>query len=426
MQMQVSSTPPRRRSVAKRFHDHITPAGTARAALLAASLAGVAVAVAGPAAAQAPGGGGAMPPARVGVMEMHRSPVPRRVALPGRAVAFQQVEIRPRVNGVIERILYTPGATLKVGDPLFQLDDDSYAATVAADEAALAAATAQLPLAQAALDRAQRLKGSGYTEAEVETARSALAEAQATLESARAALDYARTELGWTTIRSPIEGVADVAAVSVGDLVTSAQSDALTTVTRLDPIYVDMQETSARILAVRRQIESGALTRASRLDARLTLETGEVYEGAGELSSPGRIVSTTTGTVTMRFQFANPRHMILPGMFLRGEVEIGEMQAFLVPQRATDRDRAGGLTAFVAGDDGTAKLVSLTEAGVWNNAWIVTAGLAEGDRLILDGLKSLTAGAKIDPTPSTLDENGLVKATAAEPSAAAAAAPKKD
>ncbi len=380
-------------------------AAAARVLLLGAALA----APAGPAPAQQGAPGAAAPPARVGVMEMHRQPAPRVAALPGRAVAYQQVEVRPRVDGMVQAILYTPGAPLKVGEPLFQLDDAAYAAEVASDEAALAAAEAQLPLAEAALTRAERLQGSGYTEAEVEAARSALAEAQAARDSARAALQLARTQLSWTTIRAGIEGVADVAGVSVGDLVTAGQSDALTTLTRLDPIYVDMQETSARILAMRREIEAGTVARASTLAARLTLETGEVYEGEGALAAPGRLVSTSTGTVTMRFRFANPRHMILPGMFLRGEVELGETQAFLVPQRAAGRDRAGALTAFVVAADSTARSVQLTEIGSWNNAWIVTAGLEEGDRLILDGMKSLRAGMAVDPTPSTIDADGLVQ-----------------
>ncbi len=361
---------------------------------------------------------------KVGVIEMHRQPAPRIVTLPGRAVAYEQVKIRPRVDGVIEKILYEPGRPLKVGDPLFKLDDASYAAEVASNEAALAAAEAALPVAQAAYDRALNLKDTGYTQAEVEQAKSTLASAHATLDAAKAALEFSRIQLSWTTILSPIDGLADVASVSVGDLVASAQTDALTTVTRLDPIDVDIIETSARILSVRRLIDEGALTLNDRLDARLTLENGEVYEGSGRLVAPGNSVSTTTGTVTMRFRFQNPDRRILPGMFVRGELEIGDIQAFLVPQRAAARDKSGRLTAFVAGEDGKAAQAELTELGDYRNSWIVTGGLDEGARLIVDGLKTLRAGMAVEPVETTLDAEGLAPDPA--PGGAQASAPAQD
>jgi membrane fusion protein (multidrug efflux system) len=159
----------------------------------------------------------------VGVVEMTLQEVPHVVTSPGRAVAFQNVEIRPRVGGVIEEILYTPGQTLEVGDPLFRIDDASNVAAVATARANLATAKANLPVMQAAYERAEQLSGGGFTEAEVEAAQAALAEAKATLESTKAALDYAQIELSWTTLKSLIAGRADVAAVSVGDLVTAGR-----------------------------------------------------------------------------------------------------------------------------------------------------------------------------------------------------------
>ncbi|MAY46635.1 MAG: efflux transporter periplasmic adaptor subunit [Rhodobacteraceae bacterium] len=347
------------------------------------------------------------PPMQVGTIEMAREAVPRIVTLPGRAVAYQEVDIRPRVGGVIQEILYTPGADLSVGDPLFRIDDAAYRADVASAQSDLAKAEANLPVAEAAYKRAQQLAGRGYTEAEVESARADQAEAEATLDAARAALDYAQTELSWTTITSPIEGVAEVASVSVGDLVTSGQTDALTTVTRMDPVDVEMLEASARMLELRQQIASGTLSINTDLEARLLLETGQVYEGSGRLVSPGTAVSTTTGTFTLRFRFDNPNRMILPGMFLRGEINVGTMQAFLVPQRAAERNNSGVLTAYIVGDDNTAKQVTLTEDGTHENNWIVTDGLQDGDLLIVDGLKSLAAGQAVKSVPVALDENGL-------------------
>lgn len=359
----------------------------------------------------------APPPMQVGVIEMARQEVPRIVTLPGRAVAYEQVSIRPRVGGVVEEILYTPGRMLAVGDPLFRLDDASYRAAVAADEAALATAEANLTVAQSAYDRALQLVGSTYTPAQIESLEGELAGAHAAVDSARAALDFARTELSWTTIASPIEGIAEVASVSVGDLVTAAQGEGLTKVTRLDPIDVTMMEASARLISVRAQIESGTLRMRDHLDATLVLETGDVYRGRGELVTPSATVSTSTGTFDVRFRFANPERRILPGMFLRGEIDLGTVEAFLVPQRAAERDSAGALTALVVGEDGTARSVALTESGTYRNSWVVTEGLAEGDRLILDGLKTLRPGQAVDPVAAEVNDAGLVVAPADAPPA---------
>jgi len=351
-------------------------------------------------------------PMDVGVIEARLQEVPRAVTLPGRAVAFQEVEVRPRVGGVIEEILYTPGQHLEVGDPLFRIDDSAYLAAEASARADLATAQANLPVAQSAYDRAERLSGRGYTEAEVEEARASLAEAKATLDAAQAALEYARTELSWTTVTSPITGRADVSTVSVGDLVTAGQSDELTTIVRSDPIYVDMMETSARILSVQKGVHEGTLQRNDDLKAELVLENGDIYRGTGHLVTPGTSVSTTTGTVTVRFQFDNPHHVVIPGMFLRGEILIGTMQAFLVPQRAATRENSGKLTVFVVDEDGTAKQVTLSDDGSYQNGWIVREGLSEGDKLIVDGLSALREGQAVTPVAAVIDDNGNVQDSA--------------
>lgn len=352
------------------------------------------------------------PPAQVGVIDLASQKVPRVVTLPGRAVAFQEVEVRPRVGGVIEEILYAPGQPLSVGDPLFRIDDAAYRAAEASAKADLTTAQANLPVAQSAYDRAVQLAGRGYTEAEVEAARASLAEAEATVDAAEAALDYAQTQLSWTTIKSPIEGRAEVATVSVGDLVTAGQSDELTTLVRADPIDVDMLEASARLLSIRKEIHEGTLSQNDEISATLTLENGDIYRGTGQMVTPGNFVSTTTGSFTVRFRFDNPHNLILPGMFLRGEITLGTTEAFLVPQRGATRTSSGQLSAFLVGEDGMAKQVILTEQGSYQNAWIVLEGLTEGDRLIVDGLKSLRAGQAVTPIAATIDEDGIVRDTA--------------
>lgn len=354
-----------------------------------------------------PPGGEEMPPVEVGVVEMTLQEVPRVVTSPGRAVAYQEVEVRPRVGGVIQEILYTPDQELEVGDPLFRIDASSYIAAEAAARADLATAEANLPVMQAAYDRAVQLEGRGYTEAEVEAARASLAEAKATLDSAKAALEYAQTELSWTTVASPIVGRADVSTVSVGDLVTAGQSDELTTIIQSDPIYVDIMEASARILSIREGIVGGTLEQNDVLEATLTLENGQVYRGTGQLVTTGTNVSTSTGTVTIRFKFDNPDHVIIPGMFVRGEVVIGKTQAYLVPQRAATRSSTGQLIAYVVAEDGTAQQVVLQDDGSYDNSWIVNEGLSDGDQLIVDGLSSLQEGQAVTPVAVTIDEDGI-------------------
>lgn len=348
-------------------------------------------------------------PKKVGVITLHKATVPRIVTLPGRAVAFEQVDIRPRVSGVISKILYTPGEKLEVGTPLFQLDDASYVAAVAAAEADAVKAKANLPIAQAAYDRAKKLEGSGYTEAQVETAKSGLADAQATLKAAEAALTYARIERSWTTVSSPIQGYAEVTNVSVGDLVTSAQSDSLTTVTRLDPIDVDVLETSTRILSVRDQIEQGILQPSEKMKANLLLENGDTYQGVGTSVAPSKTVSTSTGTISIRFRFENPDQKILPGMFLRGTVELGTIHVFLLPQQAATMQNDGFLKAFLVGKDGKSTQVSLKTLGSYKNSWMVVDGVSEGDQLIVDALKNMRAGAAVSPVEAVIDDNGVVQ-----------------
>jgi len=346
----------------------------------------------------------------VGVLTLEKQSVPRMYSLPGRMVAYEQVNIRPRVDGVITKILYKPGQMLNVGDPLFELDDAAYVASVETYKADLAAAAADLPVKKAAYQRAQRLKGKGFTAAEVESAQSELAAAQATYDSAKSNLSYANTQLSWTKIISPIQGIPEVSEVSVGDLVTAGQSDSLTTITRLNPIYMDMLETSSRILSIRKKIDNGTLIPSGKIDASLILDDGEVYQGIGSLVTSSATTSTSTGTITIRFAFDNSEHILLPGMFVRASVEIGKMNAFLIPQRATQRASTGELIAYVVEDE-KAKKIQITSVGSYENNWIVTDGVTEGQSLILDGLKTVTDGLSITSVNAEVNQDGLVQDT---------------
>ncbi|QDY71708.1 efflux RND transporter periplasmic adaptor subunit (plasmid) [Qingshengfaniella alkalisoli] len=349
-----------------------------------------------------------MPPKQVGVVEMKLEKVPRIITLPGRAVAAEEAAIRPRVGGIVTDILYQPGEMLTAGTPMFRIDATTYEAAVVSAEAEVVAAEAALTQATLAYNRAEKLAGSGSTIADVETAQSTMKQAEARLNTAKADLKVAKAELNWTTITSPIKGYASVAGVSVGDLVTAAQSDALATVTLLDPIDVDMYEPSVRILNVIKDVQSGRLEISNPIKMTLTLEDGTTYEASGELLASGFRVSTSTGSVTSRFRFENHGRRLLPGMFLRGQIELGTIDAFLVSHSATTRDRTGQLTAWVA-ENGEAMRRELTDVGSWKNSWIVTDGVEVGDLVIADGFSGLTSGATVTMVPVEYDASGVVR-----------------
>lgn len=356
-------------------------------------------------------------PQQVGVVTVESQPVPLISTLPGRAVATDSVAIRPRVDGFVTEILYRPGQPITTGTPMFRIDATTYEAELEQARANLASAQAAVPQAEAAYQRVRQLQGSAASRSSLEEAQAAMEQARAAAKSAEAAVTLAETRLSWTTITSPLDGLPSVAAVSPGDLVTAGQSTALATVTRLDPIDVDMYEPSARLQRMRERVESGEIQRSQSLNAQLTLENGMTYAARGEMVAPGYTVSTSTGAIDFRFRFENKERRILPGMFVRGQIEVGRIQAVLVPQMAATRGRDGTLTAWVA-QDGKATRRILTEEGVHQNAWIVTAGLASGEALIVNGTSGLAEGAAVTPVPVQIDADGVVRdlpATATAP-----------
>ena len=352
-----------------------------------------------------------MPPKQVGVIKAEVQDVPWIVTLPGRSVAASSTAIRPRVSGIVTEILYEPGRPIEAGTPMFRIDDITYQTNVAAAAAQVAGAEAKVTEAQAAFSRTEQLVGSGSTQAQVESARAALDQARAGQDSARASLTLAQAQLAWTTVTSPLSGVASVSAASIGDLVTEGQADAMATVTQLDPIEVDMYEPSSRFLSVMDDITDGTLRLNDQLNATLTLENGRTYQGKGALVAPGVTVSTSTGSIDTRFRFDNPDNMILPGMFLRGQIDLGITQAILVSQSATSRDKLGNLSAWVV-VDGKVSQRDLTENGSYQQQWIVTAGLEGGDMVVVDGLTGLSEGAEVVPVPVSFDANGVVREAA--------------
>ncbi|WP_406736427.1 efflux RND transporter periplasmic adaptor subunit [Thioclava sp. GXIMD4215] len=372
-----------------------------------------------PAAAQAAPAQG---PQKVGVITVAESDVPFVVTLPGRAVAYEQADIRPRVEGVITSIPYQRGAFVPKGTVLFTIEPDTYEAEFAAAEASVASAQAAVETAQSTYDRYNRIRDVGVTQTTLEDSASTLASAKATLKSAQASLQTAQLNLDRTSIESPIDGIVEVPETSIGTLVTANQTDALTTVTRLDPIYVDVSESSAQMQRTRDLVEAGILKLNSDVQTTVTLETGEPYPRDGKLITPSSVVSDTTGTIDYRVQFDNPDAKILPGQFLRVTMTLGTSKAILIPQNATSRASDGTLTAYIVGDTSTAEQVTLTTHGSYQNQWIVTNGLKDGDKLVVDGLMKLQNGAEVSTVAVTIDKEGVVQETPATEAPAESAA----
>ncbi|KQQ45497.1 hemolysin secretion protein D [Rhizobium sp. Leaf311] len=364
------------------------------------------------------------PPSPVSIITMSMSEHPLTTVLPGRASAYQMAEIRPRVTGIIRQIPFKEGSAVKQGDILYQIEDNTYRAEVAQAQASLAKAQASIPGAQANLSRYERLVNSGATQIEYENAKTTLAQAQADVAQAQAALETATINLDLTKIRAPFDGITSSTNFSIGNVVTANQTSALTTLRRIDPIYIELMESSANLQRLRSAVESGQLgKREATAGIHLTLEDGTEYSQDGKVDMSDMSVSETTGTYSIRALFKNPDATILPGMYMRATLTIGNEKGFLIPQRAATRNANGELTAkFVTAENKIETRIFPTSKES-RNAWLVTENVKDGDKLVVDGFQWITEGATVAPVEATIDERGLVTPKQ-QPQAAPAAAPE--
>ncbi|MCJ8518793.1 membrane fusion protein (multidrug efflux system) [Pseudorhizobium tarimense] len=352
------------------------------------------------------------PPTPVSVVSMEKGQFPITRVLPGRATAFRTAEIRPRVTGSIREIAFKEGSEVKEGDLLFQIEDDTYQAALAEARASVAKAEASVPSAEANLARYERLVNSGATQIDYENARVTFLQAQADVAQAKAALKTAEINLDLTKIRAPFDGITSISNVAIGNIVTANQAEALTTLRQLDPIYIDLTESSTNLLELRTAFESGRLSGDPRnAEISLTLEDGTVYPQKGKLDMAEMAVSESTGTYQIRALFDNPNDVILPGMYVRATVTLGEENGYLIPQRAATRNARGELSAkFVTADNKVETRIFPTSQVSGNN-WLVAEGVADGDRLVVDGFQWIGDGATVAPVDSTVDDDGLVVQT---------------
>ncbi len=352
---------------------------------------------------------GPPPPPEVSIITLKPRAVQITDQLPGRTTAFRVAEVRPQVTGVVQKRLFAEGTEVRAGDQLFQIDAGSYRAALSSAEAALKRAEAQAVTAKLLAERyAPLIAANAVSKQENDEAIAASARAEADVASARAAVEAARINVVYTQVLSPISGQIGRTLVTEGALVTSGQQAPLATVQQLDPIYVDITQSSTEMLRLQRQFANGELVKDDKNQAEvsLTLEDGSVYPERGRLKVSEASVDPSTGSVVLRAVFPNPRRELLPGMFVRAQLTQGtRAAALMVPQRGVSHNPRGEATVLIVdGEDKVAERVVTADRAI-NGEWLITAGLAPGDRVIVDGLQKAKPGSLVKAVPAAEEMN---------------------
>lgn len=363
---------------------------------LIAAVSAAAIFIAGcsePAAQNAP-----VPAPEVAVLETKEQAVALTTQLPGRVRAYLVSEVRPQVNGIVKTRLFEEGADVQAGQTLYEIDDASYVAAMDSAKAALAKVQANLGVARVTANRhAELLKINAVSRQAYDTAQAQLKQAQADVAAAKAALETTRIHLDYTRITAAISGRIGSSNITPGALVSANQVEALATVQQLDPIHVDLTQSSVQLLQLRKALENGALSSAKNDSARvkLMLEDGSEYAHEGELKFSDAQVDPNTGMVTVRAVFPNPDYVLLPGMYVRAQVHEGvQKQAILLPQRAVTRNPQGQATALVLNQDNVVEQRVFEVDRTVADQWLVKSGIESGERLIVEGIQKVRPGAK--------------------------------
>ena len=366
----------------------------------------------------APPPGAGMPPPEVSVVTLAPQTVTLSRELPGRTVPYLVAEVRPQATGIVKERLFVEGALVKAGQPLYQLDDAVYRAEAASARATLARAEATLNTATLNARRsAELLKIEAVSKQDDENAQAARQLAEADVAAARAAVDRAVINLGYAKITSPISGRIGKSSVTPGALLTANQDNAIATVQQLDPMYVDVTQSSSELLDLRKQLASGRMKPAN-VPVDIVLEDGSRHAHKGKLAFSETTVDPATGSYTLRIVVPNPDQVLLPGIYIRAVVGSGTREnAILAPQRAVTRDPKGNAFAMVLDAEGKVQVRPLKVSQTVGDQWLVEEGLAAGERVIVEGLQKIRPGmpAKVAQPP----------APAAAPAAAQPPAAKK-
>lgn len=338
----------------------------------------------------------------VSVITIQPQRVELTTELSGRVAASLTAEVRPQVNGIVQKRLFTEGADVKEGDVLYQIDPATYQAALDGAQAALAKAEANLAPVKLKAERYEELKKSeAVSVQDYDEATAALKLTEAEILSAKAALESARINLAYTKVTAPISGRIGRSAVTNGALVTANQAAPLATIVKLDPVYVDVTQSSTDMLRLRKALESGLLSSgAKQADVTLTLDDGSEYPQTGALKFSEAFVDEATGTVTLRTQFPNPKLTLLPGMFVRARLKDGVREnAILVPQRGVSRSPAGDATVMAVNEQNIAELKIIKADRTVGTNWLVNEGLKPGDKVILEGLQKARPGTPVKAVP---------------------------
>ncbi len=354
------------------------------------------------AAAPSAGGppGGARPPSQVGVVTLATERVTLTTDLPGRTSPFRIAEVRPQVNGVIQKRMFVEGAEVQEGQQLYQIDAAPYQATYDSAQAQMAHAQAELASAQALSDRYKALGSTNaVSKQDYDNAVAAQLQAKADVATAQAAIETAQINLTYTRVLSPITGRTG-RSVTEGGLVTANQTTSLVTVQQLNPIYVDIPQSTALLLRLKRELASGQIksTGDNQAAVTLTLEDGSQYDQTGQLQFAETTVDQGTGSVILRAVFPNPANLLLPGMFVTARLEEGISEnGLLVPQQGITHNQMGQPTALIVTQDNKVELRVIKTDRAIGDKWLVTDGLAAGDRVIIDGVQKAVPGATVVP-----------------------------
>jgi membrane fusion protein (multidrug efflux system) len=379
----------------------LKPARALAALPLSLAIAASLAMLAGCGASSAKKGRGPAGPPQVGYVILQATSVPITTELAGRTTAYESSEVRPQVSGLIRHRYFTEGSLVRKGQPLYQIDPSLYRAATSQAQANLASAAANADATRIKAERykpladMQAVAKQDYTDAAAQARQAAAAVAQN-----RAALDTAKINLRYTTVPAPISGRIGRSLFTEGALVTASQTDPLATIQRLDPIYVDIQQSSAALLTLRRQLQSGGLV-ATKADVHLKLEDGSDYGYAGTVEFSEVVVDPATGTVTLRARFPNPQGLLLPGMFVRATfAQSIDNSAYLVPQQAVARDPKGNATVFIVGPGNKAIQRTVTATRAIGTNWVVTDGINPGDKIITQGVGKVKPNQAVVPVPA--------------------------
>ena len=355
-------------------------------------------------------------PPEVTVVTVRQQPVPVTTDLPGRTSPFLVAQVRARVDGIVLQREFTEGTDVKSGEQLYQIDPAPYRAALDSAKATAQKAQAALASANALAERYKVLiGGNGVSKQDYDNAVAAQGQAAADLAFAKAQVQQATLNLGYTSVTSPIAGRIGISQVTPGAYVQASQATLLTTVTQLDPIYVDLNQSSAQALQLHLDLATGKIktTDAEAPKVTLFLEDGRQYRHDGRLALTDVTVDQSTGSVTVRAVFPNPRGVLLPGMFVRARIEQGvNDQAILVPQQGVTRDAKGQATALVVGPDNKVVQRLIQANRTFGNQWVVEGGLADGERVIIAGTQKVQPGATVRPVeaPATAQASAAPQA----------------